>query len=104
MTPPTNTRRVMVARHHGWEGASPALLAHVFNVSVKRAAAITAECCATCGRPICGCTDDQWSGSTLSATVTIDTVPPPGAWDRFLRQCHGEPGQHDRAPSSSVSA
>lgn len=62
MSPPVNTRRVIVERHHGWEGASPALLARVFNISVQRATAICQERCAACGKPICGCTDDQWSG------------------------------------------
>lgn len=63
MTPPTNTRRVMVERRHGWEGASPALLARVFNVSVQRATAICQERCAACGLPICGHRDDEWSGA-----------------------------------------
>lgn len=66
MTPPTNTRRVMIQRHHGWEGASAALLAHVFDVTVQHATAICAERCAGCGRPICGCPDHVWSGSELS--------------------------------------
>lgn len=100
MTPPTNTRRVMVERRHGWEGASPALLAHVFNVSVQRATAICAERCARCNQPICGHRDDEWAGTTRSATVTIDTESEPGAWERFLRQCHGEPGQHTNTPPS----
>jgi hypothetical protein len=93
----TNTRRVMVERRHGWEGASPALLARVFNVSVQRATAITNERCAACGQPICGHRDDEWAGQTPKATVTIDTESEPGAWDRFLRQCHGEPGQHQNS-------
>ncbi len=59
----TNTRRTMIARRHGWEGASPALLARVFNVSVQRATAICRERCAACGRPICGHTDAEWTGA-----------------------------------------
>jgi hypothetical protein len=94
----THTRRVMIERRHGWESASPALLARAFNVSVQRATAICRERCATCGQPICGHTDAEWQGLARSATVTIDTESPPGAWDRFFRQCHGEPGQHDSRP------
>lgn len=56
----------MVERRHGWEGASPALLARVFSVSVEQSADIVQETCAMCGRAICGCRDDQWSGSTNS--------------------------------------
>lgn len=99
MTPPINTRRVMCERRHGWEGASPALLARVFGVSVQCATAITNERCAVCHQPICGHRDDEWAGTTRSTTVTIDTESEPGAWDRFLRQCHGEPGQHESRPS-----
>lgn len=95
----THTRRVMIERRHGWEGASPALLARVFGLNVARVVAITDERCAICRLPICGHTDAEWAGATTAtATVTIDTESPPGAWDRFFRQCHGEPGQHDSRP------
>ncbi len=59
---PTNTQRTIVARHHGWEGASPGLLAKVFETTPQHITAIVAQTCATCGRPICGCRDDQWRG------------------------------------------
>lgn len=104
MTPPTNTRRVMVERRHGWEGASPALLARVFGVSFQRTTAITEERCAVCQLPICGHRDDEWAGQARSATVTIDNESEPGAWDRFFRQCHGELGQHGPVSASEVRA
>lgn len=94
MTPPVNTRRVIVARRHGWEGASPALLARVFGTTVQRASEISKERCAVCDLPICGHTNDEWSGAPRSATVTIDTASEPGAWDRYFKQVHGEQGQH----------
>ncbi len=89
MTPPINTRRVMARRHHGWEGASPGLLARIFGVSVQQATAIVAQRCATCGKPICGCSDAAWSGPRI-ATVVIDDSEP-GAWQRFFAQCDGTP-------------
>lgn len=104
MTPPINTRRVIVERCHGWEAASPALLARVFGLTVQRATAITNERCAACGLPICGHSDAEWEGRTPSATITIDTESEPGAWDRFFRQVHGEPGQHERSPAEQVPA
>jgi hypothetical protein len=67
-----NTRRVMVARHHGWEGASPGLLARVFGVSVQRATAICAERCGACGRAICGCTDAAWASNPSASDASTD--------------------------------
>jgi hypothetical protein len=96
---PTNTRRVMVERHHGWEGASPGLLGHVFGISTQQATAITNERCAACNLPICGHSDAQWSGHPASPTIIIDTASEPGSYDRYFRQCHGEPGQHVGVPA-----
>lgn len=86
----TNTRRVMVARHHGWEGASPSLLAKVFGMSPQRATAILRERCAACGRPICGCTDDQWKGQAPPSRVAhprgiVPGAASPGAGDEGAR-------------------
>lgn len=58
----TNDQRVIVERHHGWEGASPALLARVFGTTPQRITAIAAKTCAGCGRHICGCPDPIYSG------------------------------------------
>lgn len=57
-----NTRRVIVERTHGWEGASAGLLARVFDTSPQGIASIAAHRCASCGRAICGCTDAAWAG------------------------------------------
>jgi hypothetical protein len=57
-----NDQRVIVERHHGWEGASPSLLARVFGTSPQRITAIVTRTCAVCGKPICGHRDDEWSG------------------------------------------
>lgn len=89
MTPPINTRRVMARRHHGWEGASAGLLARIFGVSVQQATAIVAQRCASCGKPICGCSDAAWSGPRI-ATVVIDDSDP-GSWARFFAQRDGTP-------------
>lgn len=79
MTPPANTRRVMARRHHGWEGASPGLLARIFGVSVQQATAIVAQRCATCGKSICGCTDAAWSGPRIAPRYAeqFTTAPHP---------------------------
>lgn len=62
MTLTTNTQRVIVERHHGWEGASPSLLARVFDTAHQHISAIVAKSCAGCGRHICGCPDPIYSG------------------------------------------
>ncbi len=103
MTPPVNTRRVMVRRHHGWEGASPALLAHVFGVSVQRATAITNERCAKCNQPICGHRDDEWAGDTWSseraaARALTDAGIMPVS--EYVRRFGAD--QHDSRPSIST--
>ena len=60
--------------------------------------------CARCSRIRCECPDHVWSGGAYprGSTIVIDDTSEPGAWDRFLRQCHGEPGQHGRV-SEQVS-
>lgn len=64
-----NTQRVIVERHHGWEGASPSLLARVFGTTPQRITAICAQTCAGCGRHICGCPDPVWSGVLPPAVI-----------------------------------
>lgn len=77
MTPPVNTRRVMVRRHHGWEGASTGLLARIFGVSVQQASAIVAQRCSTCGKLICGCTDADWACPPRRAVASSRTHQAP---------------------------
>lgn len=96
----TNARRTMVSRHHGWEGASPALLARVFNVSVQSAAAICEERCAACGRPICGHSDAEWTGDVNAmpaefarAYADAGIMPVP----EYVRRSGAD--QHDSRPS-----
>jgi len=61
-----NDQRVIVERHHGWEGASPSLLARVFDTTPQRITKIIAKTCAACGKPICGHRDDEWLGAIPS--------------------------------------
>jgi hypothetical protein len=58
----TDDERVVIARHHGWEGASPSLLAKVFDTSHQHITAICAKSCKGCGMHICGCPDAVFAG------------------------------------------
>lgn len=62
--------------------------------------------CARCNVTRCECPDYIWSGGAFPrrATIVIDQTSEPGAWDRFFRQVHGEPGQHDRWSIEQVPA
>lgn len=57
-----NDRRTIIERHHGWESASPALLARVFKTTPQNITAILRDHCAACGRHICGHSDAVFSG------------------------------------------
>ena len=74
----TNTQRVIVERNHGWEGASPSLLARVFGTSPQRITAIVAKTCAVCGKPICGHRDDEWWGEPSLSDGLANAVAPSG--------------------------
>ena len=63
MNPTPNTRRTIVERHKGWESASPALLARVFDTTPQQITAICRERCAVCGLAICGHSDAEWGGT-----------------------------------------
>lgn len=66
---PANTRRVIVERTHGWEGASAGLLARVFDTTPQHIASIAKDRCASCGATICGCTDAAWSRPTAEVSA-----------------------------------
>lgn len=70
-----NDRRVMTERHHGWESASPSLLARVFGTTPQHVTAIVAKGCAVCGKPICGHRDDEWAGIIPSDGNSIAVAP-----------------------------
>ena len=72
----TNAQRVIVERHHGWEGASPSLLARVFDTTPQRITSIIAQKCAVCDQPICGHRDDEWSGAQSLSNGSANAVAP----------------------------
>lgn len=57
----TGERRVIIERRHGWESATPALLAKVFDTTPQHITTVAAAVCASCGARICGCSDTAWS-------------------------------------------
>lgn len=92
----TNTQRVIAERHHGWEGASPGLLARVFDTTPQRITAIIARTCAACGKPIRGHRDDEWSGSQSLSGGLANPVATSGAAVEV-----GRAGiSHDRKPET----